>query len=67
MAQLDNRVLRQFRDRFSSQTCLVVENFGFWQQGPGKLATRPCPVLTVDEHRLESHKSVQSMAQSFVH
>ena len=37
----------------------------FW--GHRKLATLQCRVLTVDEHRLESHDSVQSMASSFVH
>ena len=66
MAQLDTRVLRRFRGRFSSRTCLVVENFGSLQQGPGKLATRPCRVLTVDKHRLESHKSVRSIYGSII-
>ena len=39
MAQLDTRVLRRFQGRFSSRTCLVVENFaGFlaaraWETG----------------------------------
>ena len=63
MAQLDTRVLGRFRGRFSSWTCLVV---GCWQQGPGKLATRPCQVLTVDKHRLESHKSVRSIYGSLI-